>query len=182
MKTTKSKSIASLALAAALAFAFAFGNAGTASAQQSRQAVNAIGKQPNADEITEALRPKAKVRGARLARENSIMLLLTFDTGSSELTPPSKTVLEEFGKSANSGLAGVTITIEGHADPRGSVEYNLDLSRQRAEAVREYLVRELKVDSKQLKIAAMGKAYPKDPGNPEAEINRRVEFVTQNPN
>lgn len=155
--------------------------AGIATGAESRASVNAIGKQLTADEITEALKPKPKVRGVKRARENAIMTILTFDTGSSTLTPSSKILLEEFGKSANSGLSGVTITIEGHADPRGSNEYNMDLSRQRAEAVRAFMVQELKVDPRQLKIAAMGKTQPKDTANPEAEINRRVEFVTKNP-
>jgi outer membrane protein OmpA-like peptidoglycan-associated protein len=153
--------------------------AGTVFAQQSRQSVNAIGTKLTADEITDALRPKPKVRGVKLAKENAILTLLTFETGSSELTSSSKMVLQEFGKAAKEGLAGVTITIEGHADKRGSHEYNMDLSRQRAEVVRAYLVRELKVDPKQFKIVAMGFSQPKDP-DPTAGINRRVEFVTQN--
>lgn len=160
--------------------ALSMGYLGTVFADESRQSVNAINSNITADQIIEALRPKPKVRGVKLAKENAIMILVTFDTGSSSLSDTSKLVLDEFGKAANGGLAGVTIVIEGHADPRGADDFNMDLSRQRAETVRDYLVRELKVDPKQLKVAALGKSHPKDPENPAAEINRRVEFVTQN--
>jgi outer membrane protein OmpA-like peptidoglycan-associated protein len=176
MKTTARAIAAGVAIGCGMIW---LGYAGTGFAQESRKSVNAISRQLTADEITEALRPKPKVRGVKLAKENAIMTLLTFETGSSQLTSSSKVVLQEFGKAAKEGLTGVMITIEGHADKRGSAEYNIDLSRQRAEAVRDYLVRELKVDPKQFKIAAMGFSHPKDP-DPTADINRRVEFVTQN--
>jgi len=40
--------------------------------------------------------------------------------------------LREFGKAFKEDIPGVPVIIEGHADPRGGEEYNLELSRRRA--------------------------------------------------
>ncbi|NWG45869.1 MAG: peptidoglycan-associated lipoprotein Pal [Alphaproteobacteria bacterium] len=52
-----------------------------------------------------------------------------------------------------------TVTIEGHADERGTREYNFALAARRANAVRDYLVG-LGVDSARLKTISYGKERP----------------------
>jgi peptidoglycan-associated lipoprotein len=52
-----------------------------------------------------------------------------------------------------------TITIEGHADERGTREYNLALGERRAQAVMSYLIA-LGVDPKRLKTISYGKERP----------------------
>ena len=101
-------------------------------------------------------------------------------TGSVELTAPSKAMLREFGKAFKEHLAGVAVIIEGHADPRGGEEYNLELSQRRAAVVRDYLVAQLGNDPKQFEIVGFGQTRLMDPKNPTANVNRRVEFVTKN--
>lgn len=72
----------------------------------------------------------------------------------------------------------LTIQIEGHADARGSVEYNLALGERRAKAVKDYLV-SLGVDSKRLTIISYGKEKLLELGDSEVvhSRNRRANFV-----
>ncbi|HSC28063.1 MAG TPA: peptidoglycan-associated lipoprotein Pal [Vicinamibacterales bacterium] len=70
------------------------------------------------------------------------------------------------------------ITIEGHADERGTAEYNLALGERRAMAARTYLV-SLGIPAGRLKVVSYGKEFPFDPGHNEAAWakNRRAQFV-----
>jgi outer membrane protein OmpA-like peptidoglycan-associated protein len=68
--------------------------------------------------------------------------------------------------------------IEGHADVRGTVEYNQWLSQKRADRVREYLIG-LGMPPERVQAIGYGKSRPRDPGDSETahQRNRRVEFV-----
>ena len=70
------------------------------------------------------------------------------------------------------------ITIEGHADERGTAEYNLALGERRAVAVRTYLV-SLGIAPDRIRTVSYGKEFPFDPGHDEAAWakNRRAHFV-----
>ena len=70
------------------------------------------------------------------------------------------------------------ITIEGHADERGTAEYNLALGERRAMAARSYLV-SLGISADRLRTVSYGKEFPFDPGHDEAAWakNRRAQFV-----
>ena len=70
------------------------------------------------------------------------------------------------------------ITIEGHADERGTAEYNLALGERRAVAARTYLV-SLGIPADRLRTVSYGKEFPFDPGHDEAAWakNRRAQFV-----
>ena len=72
----------------------------------------------------------------------------------------------------------IRLRIEGHADERGSVEYNLALSLRRANRVRDYLV-DVGVPASRLEVAAFGEERPLVEGEGEANWsrNRRAEFV-----
>jgi peptidoglycan-associated lipoprotein len=72
---------------------------------------------------------------------------------------------------------GLNVTLEGHADERGTEEYNLQLSNKRAAAVKKYLV-DLGVAGKQLDTVGYGENRPAQSGSSEAAwtANRRVEF------
>ncbi|MBI2223119.1 MAG: peptidoglycan-associated lipoprotein Pal [Acidobacteria bacterium] len=74
--------------------------------------------------------------------------------------------------------ASWTITIEGHADERGTAEYNLALGERRALSARNYLV-SLGITADRLRTISYGKEFPFDPGhNEEAWAkNRRAHFV-----
>lgn len=67
--------------------------------------------------------------------------------------------------------------LEGHADERGTREYNLALGERRAQAVERYLQVQ-GVSSNQLEVISYGEEQPVDPGTSEAAYarNRRVEL------
>jgi peptidoglycan-associated lipoprotein len=73
-----------------------------------------------------------------------------------------------------------TVIIEGHADERGSAEYNLGLSDRRATAAREFL-QELGVPAERLRVVARGKEAPECTEANEScwQRNRRAHFVAQ---
>ncbi len=61
-----------------------------------------------------------------------------FETDSSELTTQSRATLDKQAQWLQT-YAQYTFTIEGHADERGTREYNIALGARRAQAVRDYL-------------------------------------------
>ncbi len=73
--------------------------------------------------------------------------------------------------------SGVKVRIEGHADERGSVEYNLALGERRAMRVRSYLI-SLGIDSSRIFTISFGEERPKARGHNERAWakNRRAEF------
>ena len=96
----------------------------------------------------------------------------------------SSTVLSQFEEIIQSHAGflqanpDVTTTLEGHADERGSREYNLALSERRANAVKKQLV-VLGASPNQIRTVSYGEERPADPGHDEQawSLNRRVEFV-----
>ncbi|MDQ3415224.1 MAG: OmpA family protein, partial [Verrucomicrobiota bacterium] len=73
-----------------------------------------------------------------------------------------------------------TFTLEGYTDSYGSAEYNLDLSRRRAESVKAYLVGVLGINPGQIETRGYGKANlltSPDASIEEQEVNRRVVVV-----
>jgi len=63
-----------------------------------------------------------------------------FDTDSSELTAQSRGTLDKQAQWLTNYSQYSQFTIEGHADERGTREYNIALGARRAQAVRDYLV------------------------------------------
>ena len=76
------------------------------------------------------------------------------------------------------GHAGLTAVLEGHADERGSAEYNIALAERRARAV-ERSLRLQGAGAEQLQIVSYGEEKPAAAGHEEAawQQNRRVEIV-----
>ena len=70
------------------------------------------------------------------------------------------------------------ITLEGHADERGSREYNLALGERRANAVRRYIVL-LGASAEQLRSVSYGEERPVSENHDDAAwaLNRRVEII-----
>jgi outer membrane protein OmpA-like peptidoglycan-associated protein len=69
--------------------------------------------------------------------------------------------------------------VNGHTDGIGSDEFNLDLSRRRAAAVRNALVKDYQIDAARLSTSGYGESSPKDTNETlEGRArNRRVELV-----
>jgi len=72
----------------------------------------------------------------------------------------------------------VSITIQGHCDSRGSVEYNLALGERRADSVKRYLV-QMGIAPDRMQIISFGEEKPVDDSDDEEAWarNRRAEFV-----
>jgi peptidoglycan-associated lipoprotein len=70
------------------------------------------------------------------------------------------------------------ITIEGHADERGTSEYNLALGERRALAAKNYLLT-LGIPAERLRTVSYGKEFPFNPGHDETAWadNRRAHFM-----
>lgn len=105
-----------------------------------------------------------------------------FGFDSADLRPEDTAVLDRFANVASKYYPGVTVTVEGFADPAGTVRYNQSLSMRRAQAVQTYL------QGKQLanvRPVGYGKTRLVVPGAakdaPGAELNRRVVFVIETP-
>ncbi len=106
---------------------------------------------------------------------------ILFDTAQAHVHHASWPILRKLAAFIVSNSAIDVVDISGHADERGSEEYNLELSRARAEAVRSLLIH-FGVDEDRLTTQAYGKLHPRAEGHSEKEWreNRRVEFhITQ---
>ena len=100
-----------------------------------------------------------------------------FDTDSSELSDQARATLDKQAQWLNN-YNRYAFTIEGHADERGSAEYNMALGQKRAEAVQQYL-NDQGIPSTRFRVISYGKERPVDEGHDEAAWarNRRVEFT-----
>ena len=81
-----------------------------------------------------------------------------FETDSTELTPQARTTLDKqvqwlqyYGK--------YSFTIEGHADERGTREYNIALGARRAQTVRDYMASR-GIDGNRMRTISYGKERP----------------------
>ncbi len=102
-------------------------------------------------------------------------LLITFNYDSFELTEQAKANLREFARALQDpALAASVWSIDGHTDAKGPSDYNDELSLNRARAVVAFL-RDLGIDTKRLQAKGYGESKLYDAGDPEADINRRVE-------
>ena len=72
---------------------------------------------------------------------------------------------------------GTSITLEGHADERGTREYNLALGERRANAAKEYLVSQ-GIDAMRIKLISFGKERPVALGHNEAAWTQNRRSVT----
>ncbi len=136
----------------------------------------------NAEGRTRGFRPAAPgAAGTRpvKAGPGRASLLITFTTDSAELTPQATHALDTVAKALQSDqLAGLSFRVEGHADPRGSDEHNLALSKDRAESVIDYLVKHQGVLPERLSAVGKGSTELLDTANPDSPENRRVTIVT----
>ncbi|RJX36236.1 MAG: hypothetical protein C4531_00295 [Desulfurivibrio sp.] len=118
---------------------------------------------------------KKQLSAAKRARLYGIL----FDFNSAAIRPESKPVLDEVLDLLRSE-AGWQLTIEGHTDAIGADDRNQTLSRQRAEAVKVFLVAG-GVDAGRLSTVGFGESKPVADNSTELgrAQNRRVELVRQ---
>lgn len=105
--------------------------------------------------------------------------LIQFDFNSAAIRAESFGLLENYVRALTGDtLADAVLQIGGHADIVGTPERNLELSRQRAEAVQQYLTQR-GIARERLQIAAFGATRPVESNATEdgRAKNRRVEFI-----
>jgi len=143
----------------------------------------------DANNIIEALKPKVsdgqmRTRSLRnlqveqLPPPPSVSLTIQFDFDSSKVSTSSASQLTQLAKALKSeDLATLSFRIEGHTDGKGTPEYNLALSQNRADAVKKYLQR-LGVTTERLETEGMGDKDLVNKADKFAAENRRVRIVT----
>jgi OmpA-OmpF porin, OOP family len=101
-----------------------------------------------------------------------------FDTNKAVLKPTSRPTLDEIAKLLRAQPA-LKVIIVGHTDSQGTYDYNMNLSRRRAEAIAAELVRHYSIAKARLRTAGVGFLAPVGSNATEAgrALNRRVELV-----
>ncbi len=105
-------------------------------------------------------------------------LHVTFELDSARLTPQARLQVDEFATALRKdGMSG-QFMLGGHADRRGDEAYNMELSTNRAHAVKDYLVNVHGIEARRLDARGFGETRPLDPRDNEDaySVNRRVEF------
>jgi NitT/TauT family transport system substrate-binding protein len=111
----------------------------------------------------------------------SKVVTLTFENNSFKLDDNAKATIEREISQLAQAFANSKIRVEGNTDNVGNYGYNVELSKSRANAVVEYLVREYKFDKNKFIVVGNGPSKPvdgcKDVNNDACnQRNRRTEF------
>jgi OOP family OmpA-OmpF porin len=163
------------------------------------EVVNFSGKDPSEDELIDALTPRAAAhtRGVSLgagtaagaaaapstmAPQKASFDQITFEINSDRISSKAKALLNKLGHAISSDqLSDVEFIIEGHTDASGGMDYNMRLSKRRAEAVKRYLVEMHQIDADRLKTTGKGPTDLLDKAHPDNGVNRRVVFISVEP-
>ncbi|MBI3128066.1 MAG: peptidoglycan-associated lipoprotein Pal [Candidatus Tectomicrobia bacterium] len=131
--------------------------------------------QQEAGSMTEAERQRRReaFKSGLASFEND---LVHFDFDKSEIRPDMRPIMDAKGKFLADNPT-IKIQIEGHADERGTVQYNIALGHRRSQAAKDYLV-SLGVDASRIETVSFGKERPLDPRRNELAWakNRRAKF------
>jgi outer membrane protein OmpA-like peptidoglycan-associated protein len=107
-----------------------------------------------------------------------IDLEINFDYNSADISAKSLPSVQALGRAlSNADLKGSTFVVAGHTDAAGGEAYNQELSERRADAIKRYLVDKYGISGADLVTVGYGKSKLKDPNQPMAEVNRRVQVV-----
>jgi len=108
---------------------------------------------------------------------------LLFDYDAPNLRVEALTSLQKLGQLIQKN-PGARFIIEGHTDSFGSDDYNLDLSRKRADSVKAWLTENMGIPIDAIQTVGYGKSRllaPADGTIEQQQINRRVEIVIRAP-
>ena len=116
-------------------------------------------------------------RTVRVTKEiNLYAKTILFDVNKSVVKTQAEFILDNIAKIMNEN-DDFNFIIEGHTDNTGVAEHNLQLSQERADAIKDYLIRK-GVKSKRLEAKGYGQTRPIESNDTERgrEINRHVEI------
>ena len=102
-----------------------------------------------------------------------------FGFDSSELTDEARVMLDDLAADLRQRNENVYVEIQGHTDATGSDDYNLELGRQRAEAVQRYLNLRHAVALHRMSVVSYGETAPVTDNDTRdgRSANRRVVLV-----
>jgi peptidoglycan-associated lipoprotein len=132
---------------------------------------------PDDDADARAAAEAARARDAAAARRAMLEETVYFAYDRSDLDAAQQETLRRKVEVLRSE-SQIRLRIEGHADERGSLEYNLALGMRRAQSVLDYLAG-FGLDATRFAVESLGEDRPADAGRTEASFarNRRAEFV-----
>jgi OOP family OmpA-OmpF porin len=147
---------------------------------------------PTLDEIEELIKKyacpdcpdivKEKIveKPIEIVKSQWVLVGVNFEFDSARLTEGSYPILYGAVQYLNQ-YPELNIEIQGHTDYIGSESYNDELSKKRAESVRNYLVSK-GIDASRLTVKGFGESVPvADNSTPEGRaLNRRIEFKVTN--
>ena len=132
----------------------------------------------NTGPTTNAANTGNSAEAARLAEEARLRAITTFyfEFDKSDLTAEARDALVVHAADLKAN-PNRRVRLEGHADERGTREYNLALGERRSQAVERYLQVQ-GVSAGQMEVISYGEEMPVDTGTTEAAYskNRRVEM------
>ena len=129
--------------------------AGLAAALIAGLAVSACANKPASDSLASA---GVATPGSQQDFVVNVGDRVFFETDSSELTPQARSTLDKQVQWLQQ-YGSYAFTVEGHADERGTREYNIALGARRAQSVREYLVAR-GIDAARMRTISYGKERP----------------------
>lgn len=130
--------------------------------------------QPRADEV---LVTAVQVDPALASACNITEARAFFEFDSANVREPAKVVLQEVADCLNTGsLKGRRVSVVGHANPRGTDQYNMQLGKSRAESVSEYLTTH-GMDKAKVNTASMGERGSTATDERGFALERKVEIV-----
>ena len=112
--------------------------------------------------------------GATVSEEEQLQLRILFANDSYEINPVFSNQIQSMAEFLDK-YKSASIQIQGYASKVGNPEYNLELSKQRANAVEQELL-SYEVDPKRVEIVGYGESRLEDEGDDETAhaLNRRV--------
>lgn len=182
-------------LPAVMALAFAASTAVTwaedAKPAQKQAATQPADNKTSSDQIIQQLTPPAgtpplRFRGLHLltsqpaatAQMPAVGLDIKFKTNSADLTEDAKVQVKQLAEAMQSEqLSKYHFLVEGHTDNVGRPDYNMNLSKRRAQAVKDYLVTAYGVPRNRLEAIGRGQTMPINASDPANPANRRVQVV-----
>jgi outer membrane protein OmpA-like peptidoglycan-associated protein len=170
----RSSSRTALTLSALLSFPLVFGACGPRVFESAEaKVIEPSGPQAAVEAPVEE--PRVEITDDKIIIREKVQ----FDLDKATIRSESNDLLAEVAKVINDNPRLKKIRVEGHASSEGGYEHNLTLSKNRAKAVLNHLIKKGKVDKNRLESEGYGSDQPVGSNDTETgrESNRRVEFT-----
>ncbi len=117
-------------------------------------------------------------RAVTVDMSRKVDITVFFDLNSANLRPDARITLLRLARALNNPiLADQNFLIAGHTSADGDYDFNVALSHDRANSVRDWLIAYGDVAGGRLTANGFGPDLPRNAANPAAPINRRVEII-----